>query len=109
MYAKVENGKVTSTNLPKKGALSNGQTVSNYNLLPHETLLAEGWLPLEGDTPTYDPETEYLTGPNYEILEDKVIRTWQVKQIPPPEPEPPNLEERLTATEEALLLLLMEG
>ena len=47
MYAKVVNGQVTRAHLPTSGILQDGRTVSNYHLLPDETLLAEGWLPCE--------------------------------------------------------------
>ena len=56
MYAKVVNGQVVY--VPTSGVLQDGRTVSNYHLLPDETLLAEGWLPCEEIKPTYDEATQ---------------------------------------------------
>ena len=83
----VINGEITQRSLPKTGTLKNGSTVSGYHLLDEEILLDEGWLPLEDIKPEYDVETQYLSNDGYEILEDKVVKKYIVKDIPLEEPE----------------------
>ena len=86
---KVENGKIVQKRIPKVGTLKNGSTVSGYHLLPMETLLEEGWLPYEDIKPEYNSETHSLKESGYEILEDKVIRVYEIVELPPyVEPEP---------------------
>jgi len=82
-YAFVENGQVTKTRLPKTGTLNNGSTVSNYNLLPHDVLLAEGWLPLIDEPPETDTKHRaVITG--YEIYADRVETLYSIEEIIPP-------------------------
>ena len=82
-YALIENGEVTKTRLPKTGVLSDGSTVSNYNLLPHDVLIAEGWLPLIDDPPeTDDKHRAIITG--YEIFPDRVETVYSIEEIIPP-------------------------
>jgi hypothetical protein len=59
-YAKVQNGQVTQVGLPSSGVLSDGCSVSNYNLLPESVLLTEGWLLLELNEPEYNSTTQEL-------------------------------------------------
>lgn len=75
MYAKVENGQVVY--VPTSGVLQDGRTVSNYHLLPEETLLVEGWLPCEEIKPEYDAETQYLAIDTAIEQNDKVIVTYK--------------------------------
>ena len=77
----VINGEITQHSLPKTGTLKNGSTVSGYHLLDEEVLLDEGWLPLEDNPPEYDIETQYLVRDGYEILEDKVIKKYRIREI----------------------------
>lgn len=77
----VINNKVVQTQLPCCGYLSNGDSVSGYNLLPQEVLKAEGWLPLEENKPQYDETTQYLEIDNYTILESKVTANYKVVDI----------------------------
>ena len=77
MYAKVVNGQVTRACLPTSGILQDGRTVSNYHLLPDETLLAEGWLPCEEVKPEYDEATQYLVIDTAVVQGDKVIVTYK--------------------------------
>jgi hypothetical protein len=82
-YALIENEQVTKTKLPKTGTLKNGSTVSNYNLLPHDVLIAEGWLPLVDDPPeTDDKHRAVRTG--YEIYGDRVEAIYSIEEIIPP-------------------------
>ena len=100
------NNEIVKYNLPTTGALSTGETVVNYNLLPAEILKQEGWLPLIDEPPEYDAETEYITHDGYDIQKDKVIKLYKVEPIPePPEPEP-DLEQRIQELEEIINALL---
>jgi len=81
-YAYIENGQVTKTRLPKVGKLKNGSTVSNYNLLPHDVLLAEGWLPLIDEPPETD-EKHRATLIRYEIYADRVEVLYSIEEIIP--------------------------
>jgi hypothetical protein len=92
-YALIENNQVTKTRLPKVGTLKDGGTVSNYHLLPHETLLAEGWLPLVDEPPVtdekhravitgYEKHRAVITG--YEIFADRVETVYSIEEIIPP-------------------------
>lgn len=100
----VINGKIAQYSLPKTGTLKNGSTVSGYHLLDGETLLEEGWLPLEDVEPEYDEKTQYLVNDGYEILEDKVIKKYKIEDISERE-EPRNLETEIE--EDAGMLALM--
>lgn len=82
MYALVQNGSVVKIGLPSSGTV-NGSTVSNYNLLPEATLLAEGWKQYTENIPTYNPETQYATFGSYEILASGVIGHYTVAALPP--------------------------
>ena len=82
----VINGEITQYSLPKVGTLKDGSTVSGYHLLDEEILLEEGWLPLEDSPPECDTETQYLVDDGYEILEDKVIKKYNIVDIPEPQP-----------------------
>jgi hypothetical protein len=85
-WAKVENEQVVSTRLPRQDKLADGRYVSNYHLLPESTLLSEGWLPGINSKPSYDPETEGLQGPSYDIQAEQVVANYTA--IPKPEPLP---------------------
>ena len=87
MYTKIENNQVTQTSLPTSGILSDGRSVSNYNLLPESVLLAEGWLPLVESKPVYDPATQELQLTEYTTEKDKVTANYVVVDIVP-EPDP---------------------
>ena len=90
----VIDGEIKQYDLPKTGALKDGSTVSGYHLLDEDTLIDEGWLPLEDIPPEYDEETQYLIQDGYEILEDKVIRKYRIVEIPERE-EPRDLEQEI--------------
>ena len=47
------------------------------------------------DIPEYDIETQYLANGGYEILEDKVIKKYNVGDYPEPEEPEPSVEEYL--------------
>ena len=79
----VENGVITKQRLPKSGII-NGATVMNYHKLPQETLIAEGWLPVEEVKPDYDVETERLKLDSEVIEEDRIVRTYTIEAIPEP-------------------------
>ncbi len=104
-YAKVESGQVTQVGLPTTGTMTDGSTVSGYDLLPENVLLSEGWLPLVEDRPEYDFETEYLEHAGYTVGATEVTVNYTVKQIEPVTPIP-TVEDRLSAVEEALLMII---
>jgi hypothetical protein len=91
----VKENKIVKYSLPKTGMLSTGETVSGYHLLDEETLRREGWLPLEDIRPEYDNETHYLQPSGYDIQEDKVVRLYEIVEIPPREPDPMDRIEEL--------------
>ena len=79
----VENGVITKQRLPKSGVI-NGATVMNYHKLPQETLIAEGWLPVEEAKPDYDVGTERLKLDSEVIELDRIVRTYIAEAIPEP-------------------------
>lgn len=81
-YALIKNGQVIKTRLPENGKLRDGRTVSNYNLLPHDVLLAEGWLPLVGEPPETDEKHRAVVS-GYEIYEDRVETIYSIEEIIP--------------------------
>ena len=81
--------------------------ISNYHLLPEEYLIEQGWLSLEEILPEYDVETQQLINPLYEILTDKVIKSWEIVEIQKNETE--ILKQRLQLTEDTILDLLLGG
>jgi hypothetical protein len=81
VYVKVVNGQVVCVGLPTCGVLVDGRCVSGYNLLPPETLAAEGWFPLELNQPEYDPETQELQLADYTVQPDKVIANYEAVAI----------------------------
>jgi hypothetical protein len=99
----VIDNKITKYSLPKSGRLSTGETVSGYHLLDEEILKQEGWLPLEELRPEYDSGTHYLQPNGYDIQEDKVVRLYEIVEIPPREPDS---MERIRDLEETLNILL---
>jgi hypothetical protein len=102
MYAKVIDGQVVQIGLPTTGTLSDGRSVSNYNLLPEAVLLAEGWLPYQENKPEYNPETQYLQLSGYDIQQDKVIANYEAVLII----HIPTVEERLEAAEFVIMDML---
>jgi hypothetical protein len=99
---KVENGIVTQTSLPTSGTLSDGRSVSNYNLLPESILLTEGWLPLELNEPEYNPAIQELQLVDYTIEANRVIANYEAVAIV----NIPTVEGRLTATEDTIVEML---
>jgi hypothetical protein len=108
IYNLIENGVIIKTKLPKSYTLKDGRTVTNYHLLPHDTLLSEGWLPVEDIAPEYDVETQDITSEKV-IRADKVEVVYTVVDKPiiePVEPEPSVEEMLLLAYEEIEALKL---
>ena len=94
-YAKVENGNVVQVGLPETGEI-NGNTVSNYHLLPVETLFVEGWLPLIENKPAYDTDTQELQFVDYTVAANSVTANYHVVDKPV---EIPSLEDIVSAVE----------
>lgn len=82
----IKNNTIIKHSLPRTGKLSTGQTVSNYHLLPRETLKAEGWLPVVDNIPKYNPSTQYIKETTYTIGKDSVIKNYIIDAIPAAEP-----------------------
>ena len=101
----VIDGEIKQYSLPKTGVLKDGSTISGYHLLDEETLLEEGWLPLEDVEPEYDKETQYLVNDGYEILEDKVIKKYKIEDISERK-EPRNLEQEIEEDTGMLALIV---
>ena len=102
---RVIDGEITQYNLPKVGTLKDGKSVSGYHLLDEDTLIDEGWLPLEDVKPDYDEETQYLVTDDYEILEDKVIKKYRVEDIVE-EVEPRDLEVEIEELRQIIDILI---
>lgn len=81
-YAKINP---LQTYLPYAAQLSNGTWVSNYHLLPEETLRQEGWLPLIDEQPTYNPETHYLQFIDAVEQNGSIVMNYEVRELPPDE------------------------
>jgi len=94
---RVINNQVTQTSLPTTGTV-NGQTVSNYHLLPESTLLSEGCLPLVENKPTLG-EGEYHVFAYYTIQETQVVANYTAETIPA---EAPSVETRVEIVESTL-------
>lgn len=69
------------TALPKSYTFSNGSTTGNFDLMT-ENHVAEGFLPLELDKPTFTAGIQYLQFDSYEVLADKVIKHYIVVNVP---------------------------
>jgi hypothetical protein len=101
MYALVQNGQVIQVGLPSSGILSDGRSVSNYNLLPESVLLSEGWLPLELNEPEYNPATQELQLIDYTIEAARVIANYEAVNIPK------TVEQRVELLQDAVDFVLM--
>lgn len=80
MYGRITDK--TEIGLPSTGILNDGRTVSNYHLLPIETLTAEGWKPIEEVKPEYDEATQYLVVDTAVGNGDKITVTYKAVDIP---------------------------
>ena len=80
MYGRITDK--TELTLPFTGILQDGRTVSNYHLLPAETLAVEGWKPMEEVKPTYDEATQYLAVDTAIDMGDKITVTYKAVDIP---------------------------
>jgi hypothetical protein len=82
--------------LPSSAQLSDGRWVSNFHLLPHETLVAEGWREVEEVKPVYDEMTQYLEQSTAVEENGKLVVTYVAVNLPVeinPEPIIEQLEE----------------
>lgn len=92
MYAKLEP---LTIGLPSSAQLSDGRWVSNFHLLPHETLVSEGWLPLDEVKPLL-AEGQYHELDTAVEVDGRIVATYKVI-TPEPEIDP---EPILTALED---------
>ena len=84
--ARIDNGEVTATRLPRTGRLADGRTVSNYHRLDTAILHDEGWRELVDDgPPEHDPDTHRArrTGHTYDPETDVVNAEWGIVERPP--------------------------
>jgi len=83
-------------------------TVSNYDALPEEDHLADGWKPVIETEP---PEPQEGIGyyPVYTEEETRIVQGWEEYEIPPPQPDP--IEELQAQVDELKEFVewLMEG
>ena len=82
-YALVSNGQVEKVGLPTTSTLSDGRTVSGFNLFDPSILILEGWFPIEENKPIFNELTEHLSFLNYEVQSNKVISHYMVSVNPP--------------------------
>lgn len=103
-YARIENGQC-NTNLPSTGTLKNGCTVSGYDKLSQEELLAEGWKELVDEIPTYDEETQYTQFSEYIENATTVTRKYVVVDKPVEQPQEYPVNNELADAYEAIAML----
>lgn len=96
MKVQVINGEIRIIGLPQTGTLSDGSTVSGYDLLPPETLAAEGWQDAEDSPPDYDPVTHYLVHEGYAVEDGRAVQKYRVVEHPPKQLTP---DERIAKLE----------
>lgn len=83
-FVQVVNGEVVDTAIPESGVLADGRPVSNYHLLPEETLEDEGWIPVVEDSPPdYDPGTHNLVADGYEVRSDGAVAKYRLDPLGP--------------------------
>lgn len=75
MYGKIV-GETIYLGLPNTGILNDGRTVSGYNLLDKEILLAEGWQVVQEDKPDYDSSTQQLEIDKKEFMDGEIVVTY---------------------------------
>lgn len=79
MYFKIINNSFKQC--PRRNKLSDGRTVSNYNLLPDEILKNEGWTYCESVIeikPHFESEKQCLILDTYELNENILTLTYIV-------------------------------
>jgi hypothetical protein len=78
-FAQVTNNEITRINLQPPFSIPGVSLPRN----PDPAFLATmGYFPMVGDAPAYDPATQRLTGPTYEIDGETVKRNYTVEDIP---------------------------
>lgn len=87
--------------LPSSAQLSDGRWVSNFYLLPHETLVSEGWLPVEEVKPAYDEQVQYLEQQSAVEENGKIVITYIAVDMPQPEVDP-EVEQLILEMEEII-------
>ena len=84
--ARIDNGEVAATRLPRTGRLADGRTVSNYHNLDTAILHDEGWRELVDDGPPEHDETTHRArriGHTYDPDADVVRAEWEIVERPP--------------------------
>jgi hypothetical protein len=94
-YAHIEEGVITGRYdlVPE-----NWRNISNLHLMKddEEFMRSIGWRTVQKITPTYNSDTQRLGNPQYEIIDDEVIETIEVIDLPVESPPPALSEEELS-------------
>lgn len=84
MKARIQGNAVAAIGLPTTGVLSDGRSVSNYHLLPDETLTEEGWVEVEDPgPPVHNSVTHQAIAETYVVEGGRVVRPYRVEPRPP--------------------------
>lgn len=105
MLVKLENGMIKQ--IPRNAQLSTGVWVSNYNLLPEETLRAEGWKELEEVKPELGENQHYEQG-MIEEQDTKIVVTYVAVDNPEEQPTVSELQAEIE-TLTGIIAEMMEG
>ena len=84
--ARIDDGEVVATRLPRNGKLADGRGVSNYHMLDPAILHDEGWRDIVDDgPPEHDPDTHRARriGYTYDAGDDKVHVDYEIVERPP--------------------------
>lgn len=74
-YCKVVDGNITEYNRTRKDF---GVGINS----PESTCIAKGYYPIEDNKPSYNTETHRIAGSTYEVQDEKVVKSYEVVEIP---------------------------
>lgn len=83
MYAIVENGIVKKTikELPITYTFADGSKTGNFNLVPVETLIAEGFYPMTVEDVSFNPKKQIKAFNGYTVNADNVVKNYIAQDI----------------------------
>ena len=61
--------------LERRGTRKDGRTVSEFNLLDKDTLIEEGYYPINDNIPEHDPEAQIIQFDRY-VVNTKSVTAW---------------------------------
>ena len=73
---------VQEVKLERRGTRKDGRTVSEFNLLGADTLIEEGYYPVNDNIPEYDPEIQMVQFDRYVVNSKSVTAKYKVVDIP---------------------------